>query len=194
MPVEIPVPITFNPQKHHFRFLLHEIEYWKSLELSEIKEELLLIGTNLIDFYTGTLSVQQVCDECIRYFKKNKISNRKQFLQWLNNAVYKKITLSDQSEWLIKSGNSAKYFIHIHPAKYSKHTIRVRATTLKTVIALLINSVSIQTATSKNLTAINSVRNKLLGLSPIKSARESNSGILRLWRLFEKYAQADCSI
>ncbi|MCY1723365.1 hypothetical protein OU798_23645 [Prolixibacteraceae bacterium Z1-6] len=194
MPVKIPVPITFNPQKHHFRFLLSEIGYWKTMELPKVKNDLLLIGNNLIDFYLGSLSVQQICNESIRFFQQKEINDEEKFTHWLKGANYKKMTLSDQSEWLVKKGNSHTHYIHIHPAKFSKHTIRVRAATLKTVIALLVNSVSIQKSISKNLLSINSVREKMLGLSPIKSADEPDSGILRLWRLFENYAQTDPSL
>lgn len=184
MPVEIPVPITFNPQKHHFRFLLNEIEYWKTIDLLEVEKDLLLIGNNLIDFYQGYLSVAEICEESVHYFHQKKIMEEEQFIKWMNATAYKKILLSDQSEWLIKKGNSNTRFIHIHPAKFSKHTIRVKATSLKTVIALLIHSVSIQNSLSKNLEAINTVREKIPGLSPIKSLSDPDSGIVRLWTLF----------
>ena len=54
---KIPVPLTFNAHKHHFRFLLHQIEIWKNLEWKQVEPELLGIGENLIDFYTGELTI-----------------------------------------------------------------------------------------------------------------------------------------
>lgn len=188
MSEKIPVPITFNPQKHHFCFLLNEIEGWKTMEWSEVKQELLQIGNNLIDLYLGQLSVQQICEESINLFRSEGITDGIKFAAWLNAPAWKKITLSDQSKWLLKHGNVTERYIHIHPAKYSNHTIRVRANTLKTVIALRVNSVSIHKNPNINLQTVNRIRKELLELSPIKSLEEPDSAILRLWKLFENYS------
>jgi hypothetical protein len=73
-------------------------------------------------------------------------------------------------------------FLHIHPAKYSPFTIRVRGTTLKTVVALKV-------LTGKNmqnqlkLQLVNEVRSEKLGLSPVK-VLEKGKGISRIWSLF----------
>ncbi|WP_167619239.1 hypothetical protein [Maribellus sediminis] len=185
MPVEIPVPITFNPYKHHFRFLLNELDVWRKQPISEDKESLLKIGKNLVDFYTGSLPVETIVAETLDYFRKRQLLSYDAFLGWLNPPHWKKIVLSDQSEWLIKQGDNPERFIHIHPAKYSKHSIRVRASTLKTVLALEILSVRQHPVAAKNLEAVNTARMDLLGLSPIKSLHKSESGIMRLWELFQ---------
>jgi hypothetical protein len=185
MPVEIPVPITFNPYKHHFRFLLNEIEVWRKQRLEETSKPLLKIGSNLIDFYLGELSVNEIVCETVDYFEKSGIRSRKVFRQWLNESKWRKILLSDNSEWLVKTGDSSERFIHIHPAKYSKLTIRVRGTTLKTVLALEISSIKIGQNTRKNLDAVNRVRLNQLNLSPIKSLKKTESGILHLWEMFQ---------
>ena len=185
MSEKIPVPITFNPYKHHFLFLLKEIEIWKTMSWIKVETDLLSIGNNLIDFYTGNLNIQQICTETISYFKNKNITNRNIFTIWLDALNYKKIQLSDKSEWLIKEGINSQRYIHIHPAKFSECTIRVRATTLKTVIALNVQSVPIQKEMKANLSAVNAIRHELLGLSPIKSLTPG-TGILRLWELFNR--------
>ena len=184
MSEKIPSPITLNPYKHHFHFLINETIRWKQTNWDMVKTELLAIGNNLIDFYIGKLSIDQICKETINYFSSKNIVNRDNFVSWLKVAGNKKITFSDQSEWLIKEGNNPERYIHIHPAKHSVHTIRVRATTLKTVVALTIHSVTIQDDMKTNLIAVNTIRVKMLGLSPIKSLHPG-TGILRLWELFE---------
>nr|WP_157470911.1 hypothetical protein [Draconibacterium orientale] len=83
-----------------------------------------------------------------------------------------------------KKGIQANRFIHIHPAKFSKHTIRVRATTLKTVLTLCVHKIPILDDTELNLMAVNQQRSSYLQLSPIKSLDDENSGILKLWQLF----------
>lgn len=185
MPVEIPLPVTYNPYKHHFRFLQNSINKWRTLPWQTVEQELLSIGSNLIDFYLGALTVEEVVHETITFFKASGIANRDEFMQWLHPHQWKKIVLSDGSEWLIKAGNEKERYVHIHPAKYSAHTIRVRAVTLKTVLALEVERIQIQEIPQQNLEAVNHIRKKLLDLSPVKSLRKSESGILRLWHIFQ---------
>jgi len=192
MSEKIPVPITFNPYKHHFHYLINETGKWKNMNWDIVKTAMLTIGNNLIDFYLGDLNIDQICKETIDYFSCRNMANRDKFITWLNASHYKKIMLSDQSEWLVKEGINPERYIHIHPAKHSAHTIRVRATTLKTVIALKTHSVKIHSDPKTNLNEVNNIRMKMLGLSPIKSLKPG-TGILRLWELFEKGEQKNSS-
>lgn len=187
MPVEIPVPITFNPYKHHFRFLHSELDNWRQMEWSSVHVQLLSIGNNLLDLYLGDLSVDDIVNETLKFFSRGGIVESDEFIKWLNPPKWKKITISDHSEWLIKKGDDPERYIHIHPAKYSAHSIRVRATTLKTVLALESLSIPIDPFSGNNLDAVNRVRKNNLKLSPIKLLRKSESGILRLWELFQNY-------
>lgn len=183
MQAEIPPPITFNPYKHHFHFLLDEIKDWNTPE--QINGKLLPIGNNLTDFYLGELSVSTICNECKAHFEQLRITNKAAFKAWLGKSAWKKINLSDDSDWLIKMGDQKDRYIHLHPAKFSKHTIRVRATTLKTVLALVATSTAKSESAAANLLAVNKIRTEILGLSPVKSLYPANLGILRLWNLFE---------
>jgi len=38
---DIPKPITFNPFKHHFQFILEQIKLWKNQEWKEIDKDFL---------------------------------------------------------------------------------------------------------------------------------------------------------
>jgi len=189
MKSEIPLPIMFSPVKHHLIFIRDEIQQWKSAPWQDTKAYLLQIGNNLIDFYTGKLTVEQICTETLAFFENNEILEKNAFLDWLQAPNWKKILLSDGSEWLIKAGNDGKRYIHIHPAKFSLHTIRVRATTLKTVIALLVNGISPNILPKFRLEKVNYIRKTQLNLSPIKSLHTSESGIMRLWLLIDKVLQ-----
>lgn len=184
MTVEIPFPIQYNPYKHHFRFLLTELAVWQNSNWSVTENAMLTIGNNLFDFYLGYLTPGQVCTASLNFFKTNNISTETDFYNWLDQSEWKKITLHDESEWLIKRGNQAERYIHIHPAKFSQHTIRVRAATLKTVLALCVHKIPIQKDMEINLQSVNQQRISFLKLSPIKSLNEEESGILKLWQLF----------
>ena len=183
---KIQVPITFNAHKHHFRFLLQRIEIWKTLEWQQVEQELTGIGENLIDLYTGDLTIENIGAECIHFFKNLNINNKTSLTAWLHPLEYRKIELSDFSQWVIKEGNDTVRFIHIHPAKQSPHTIRVRADTLKTVTTLMIKNVSISAHMNENLEKVNSIRVEYLHLSPIKSL-QSGKGIQQLWELFHSH-------
>lgn len=180
---KIPVPITFNTHKHHFRFLLRQIENWKNIDWNLAEPEFFSIGENLLDFYTGDLTVENICAECILFFKNKNISDKIDFTKWLYPLEYRKIKLSDSSEWIIKEGKDPNHYIHIHPAKKSPHTIRVRAATLKTVLAIMVKSEIILEQMNENLLTVNKIRTEYLHLSPVKSLLQG-IGILRLWELF----------
>lgn len=181
--MEIPFPITFNPQKHHLGFLKKQLQLWKSREWTAVYPDLLSIGNNLLDFYFGKLSVEKIGKECIDFLQKNKLTEKDNFFAWLGSLEYRKIELSDHSLWVVKKGIDPLRFVHIHPAKQSPHTLRVRATTLKTVLALQIHAVSIQKEMKRNLEVVNEIRMKYLQLSPVKSLQQ-NKGILGFWIFF----------
>ncbi len=194
MPVKIPFPITFNPHKHHFGFLVNELEIWKKLKWKDVEKEMLLIGNNLIDFYLGELDIEQICTECINYFQSININGREQFIQWLGGSHWKKIELSDQSEWMIRLGDIHERYIHIHPAKYSEHTISVRGTTLKTVLTFCIHDIPFQQNPNANLKVVNNLRKELLKLSPIKDLEEPDSKIIFLWKIFMNKSSAETKL
>lgn len=181
MTSDIPEPITFNPVKHHFRFLLRKIEDWRLQDWQQTEEQLRVIGNNLLDFYLGDLSINAICSETLLYFKTNNLLEREIFSEWIQPMEYKKIELSDKSQWVIKKGDSLARYLHIHPGKYSVHTIRVRAATLKTVIAMKIH------LPEKNamltLEEVNHIRAEFLELSPVKQL-QPEKGILKLWQIF----------
>jgi len=45
---KILVPVTFNTHKHHFRFLLNQIENWKNIDWNLAEPQLYNIGENLL--------------------------------------------------------------------------------------------------------------------------------------------------
>ncbi len=180
---KIPLPVTYNPYKHHFSFLMECISYWQKMDWQEVDKDLKLIGNNMLDLYLGNLSVENVCQQSIRFFLNNELLDKERYLNWLVPAGYRKIELADQSLWIIKKGDYASRYIHIHPAKNSLHTIRVRAATLKTVLALRIKDEKLRKDINRNLEAVNRIRMEYLELSPVKKL-EPGKGIVRLWHLF----------
>lgn len=180
--VHIIPPVTFNPHKHHLGFLKTQIKIWQTLPWEVVENELLLIGTNLIDIYCGKLTLKDINRECLQFALKEKLSSEEKLKKWLYPKEFRKTIFSDGSEWVIKQGQHSSRYLHIHPAKYSAFTVRVRGTTLKTVVALKIFS------TPKNqeqltLQQVNQIRSEKIALSPVKTL-EKGKGIARIWALF----------
>jgi hypothetical protein len=183
MAYKIPLPLTFNPHKHHLGFLLQQLKIWQNKEWPEVTGEMKVIGNNLIDLYYGKLNVTEICNECLYYFETRKINSYEKFLEWLPPNEYRKIELSDKSVWIIKKGASNQRYIHIHPAKNSTLTIRVRAATLKTAIAIKIQEKKLSKTNDLNLHFVNQVRTEILGLSPVKNLTRGK-GISKICTLF----------
>ena len=192
MPTEIPLPIAFNPYKHHFHFLLNEIDEWKTMDWDFGHKQIIGIGNNLIDFYLGYLMIEQITRETLTILESMQIRSEKQYNAWLGYSKWRKISLSDQSEWILKEGGLSERYIHIHPAKYSIHTIRVKVNTLKTVLALVSRSSLIQSPPREDLFTVNKIRTEMLNLCPLKSLQKNASGILRLWELFSSRNSYPC--
>jgi len=177
-----PPPVTFNPHKHHLGFLKKQVKSWQNLPWPEVEKDLLLIGTNLIDLYSGKLSIEEIGRQCLNFAEKEGLASAEKLQNWLQPKEFRKIKLSDNSEWVIKQGVDSDRFLHIHPAKYSPFTARVRGTTLKTVVAMKVLTGK-QTQNQLKLQLVNEVRSKKLGLSPVKTL-EKGKGISRIWSLF----------
>ena len=178
----IDPPVVFNPYKHHLGFLKNRIEKWRQQEWADVEKELLNIGNNLIDLYCGELTVNEISHQCLAFAKNNHITSPEELASWLKPMKFRKTEFSDKSSWAIKQGMDTGRFLHIHPGKYSPFTLRVRGTTLKTVVALKVFEIQGK-GSGEILGIVNKIRVKNLGLSPVKTL-EKGKGIDRLWNIF----------
>lgn len=147
---------------------------------------LLIIGESQMDLYLGKLNPKQIADETIIRLRRLGVTNYIDYYKWLteDGKSYKQLELLDKSVWTLRLGNEKKKYIHIHPARYSPLTVRVKAITLKTTIAL--KSIAKDNYSEPlNLISINEVRTNLLKLPPLKSL-SSSSGIGKFLNLFNK--------
>jgi len=166
-------PIIFNCWKHHAGFIAEQIKSASSGNRSlpeNIPAMLIKIGDSLFDLYTGSLTPREINEHIIFKLKKDNHYEKTGYSGWINDAKkqYRIIELPDNSLWTLRMGKLKNKYIHIHPAKYSIHTIRVRSLTLKTTIAVLIWT-NIYGGTPFELEVINNIRQKILSASRIKS-------------------------
>jgi hypothetical protein len=166
---QIPEPILFNPLKHHLgyvrEFIYQKTEGEENGDQKKMIKELKHLGTSVMDVYTGSLKVSDICDEVTLFIRDMKISERSQFSVWAGIKMneFRIIALSDGSQWTLKYYDHCQHYVHIFPARGSSHTFRVKSNTLKSALLYSI-VIGKDFITGDDL---NKVR-PLLGLSPIK--------------------------
>jgi hypothetical protein len=157
--------ILFNALKHHLGYIQTFIQ---NNDLDTAKEQLLSIGASQMDLYVGALSVQGIENQIVEHLDENNILDKMLFENFIEiQKDFFEITLSDSSRWTLRKCNDAIHYVHIHPSRYSSHTIRVRAGILKTAIGLELSKIE-----NYNTLIINTLRIEL-GLSPIKQMEDS---------------------
>jgi len=173
---QITEPFQFNPLKHHLSFIREFI----SLKINSVitfDEKLLIkevkhIGSSVMDVYTGTLTVKEICGEVKEYLKKKRLDDFMSFSKWTGTKFsdYKTVSLSDTSQWMLKFHMNELRYVHIFPSRLSPHSFRVKANTLKSSILyyILIGKDFI------SADDLNKART-LLGLPPLRGMYESEA-------------------
>lgn len=183
--VNLPEPIALNCWKHHLGYVksCFSTQTLPPISQEEIKESILFIGDSLLDIYVGILGVHDISRQVLNHHELIKISNLLEYQSWIKGEAksYKNIYISDGSSWTLRLGTNDKRYIHIHPSRYSCNTLRVRGSTLKTVIAY----VAYFGLSDRNITVekVNIARLNLTKLPPIKST-SSLIAVNRIFKLF----------
>jgi hypothetical protein len=130
------------------------------------------IGTSVMDIYTGSLQIKNVCTEVADFLLVKDLQDRETYSVWTGTKMdsFRIIPLSDGSQWTLKFHNNPQRFVHIFPARNSQYTFRVKSNTLKS--ALIYNIII-----GKDLVTgddLNKVR-PLLGLSPVKDTIDTEA-------------------
>ncbi|WP_299756138.1 hypothetical protein [uncultured Pontibacter sp.] len=165
MPPPLPEPILFHPLKHHLGYILGFVQ--ESIDLPEVQlqKALRTIGGSQLDLYIGPLTAQQLSEEVILYLQERDLLQPEAFREHLAPNGYRTYTLSDKSVWAMRWGVHANRHVHLHPGRYSLHTLRVKANHLKTAIAVAV--ASIKYGLRINLELLNQVRAAWLALPPV---------------------------
>lgn len=176
--INIPLPIRFNPLKHHRKYILRLLQNASPETITDLLDP---VCNNYIDLYTGSLTSNQIALEVIAILKSKGMLDAEKFTTWVNgNHGYRKLTLYDQSEWVVRFGNESERFVHLHPSRTGPHTVRFKGSTLKTICLLKMN-IPGQIKTP-SLDIVNRVRIQV-GLSPVGKL-EPHKGILACYEKF----------
>jgi hypothetical protein len=169
--------ILFNTYKHHLLSIKKELIEANELNFRHI---LLKIGNSQMDLYIGNMSVEDIKKELVVKLNTLELIDKQMFIKHLQeNNFYFSIKLSDESVWVMREGRDEVQYVHIHPARYSINTLRVKANTLKTAMV----ASKFLEKSEHQLQNINDLRKIYLNLSPIKNIEESQM-IVKISTLF----------
>jgi hypothetical protein len=173
---QIPEPILFNPLKHHLGFIRDFVvmrsDTDKNSSDKDLIRELKHLGTSVMDIYSGSMSVSNICKEVVQFMFERSLSEIKPFSEWagVKTDDYRVVPLSDGSQWTVKYHNNNSRFVHIFPARGSRYSFRVKSNTLKSALLYHIK-VGKDYITGDDL---NRVR-PLMGLSPVRDAVDTEA-------------------
>jgi len=173
---QIPEPFQFNPLKHHLGYIREFISLRMTdeneIDVKTLVHELNHIGNSVMDVYTGSLPINDLCGEIMGFLKAEIPDDIKTYSEWTGRKLndFRTIVLSDHSKWMLNCNNDETRFVHIFPARLGPHSFRVKSNTLKS--ALLYNIIIGKDFISRE--DLNRAR-RLLGLSPVKNTAEAEA-------------------
>lgn len=181
----ITLPFNLNCWKHHAGFIKEQLNAIREkINESELRKVLLVIGESQMDLYLGKFSPEHIIKEIKHRLLKLGKLDFDEYNNWLieEGNDYRIVPLTDKSKWVLRLGNEKGRYVHIHPARYSPLTVRVKSATIKTYILTEIYSAH-QEEKKYGLSFINQIRSKHLQLPPLKSL-SSSAGLLKLKSIF----------
>ena len=166
--------IRLNALKHHYGYFTSRLYHWKEWPWDQVAQEIQGLGSNQFDVYTGLLSPESIVAQTADQLRLHGIGPKETLENWLGKIGYRTLVLSDGSKWVVRLGEDPVKYIHLHPGRRQPLVERIKASHLKTAVALQIEPEDVTTAGNATATAlINRIRTTRLGLSPVRSARES---------------------
>lgn len=183
---ELPKPIAMNCWKHHLGYVTHILNNQTNYSKNEafIREIVQYIGESQFDYYIGSLDIFSVAGEIMSYLKSKNASSQIEYQKWLasEGVDYRCISLSDGSSWTLRLAPGNDRYVHIHPSRHSKRTVKVKSSSLKTVYAFLFYYGLSDAEVS--IDKVNYVRNKFAKLPVFKSSSPLTA-IYRILDLFK---------
>lgn len=166
--------MIFNRWKHHAGWVRGEIRVAieNRTPLDVLHDELAVVGSELMDFFTGELTPETVLVEVAAILRAEKAYERLAFRAMLGKRGYTTRDLSDRSTWVMNFAISGPAHIHVWPGRHSKHSVRVRASTLKTAILARVMAGQ-RRDDPLDLAVINWVRDRIMRTHGIVSLAES---------------------
>ncbi|HKB00949.1 MAG TPA: hypothetical protein VKD90_01960 [Gemmataceae bacterium] len=173
--------MLLNVHKHHAGFLRERIRQAVdagAAGLQPLTDELVVVGTKLMDLYHGPFSPREIGDRVLAELRAGRRAEPAAFRAWVDAAGgYRVMEFpEDTSRWVLRMGEADGQFVHVHPARWAPFTIRVRANVLTTAV-LALAYVGVHGGDPLDRPVINAVRRDILGLAPIGRSPSTDVGI-----------------
>ena len=178
--LEVPPPVLFNTWKHHAAALRHRIgEAVRGGEagLAALAGELAVVGSKLMDLYTGAYSPAEVARLVLEQLQRDSLLEASAFRDWVQaGGGYRMLTLPDESAWVLRLGEEDDRYVHVHPGRWVPHTRRVRANVLKTAVMALA-AAGVRGGDPCERALVNGVRKEFLDLAPVGRELDGEQGL-----------------
>jgi hypothetical protein len=186
---EAPAPLLLNTWKHHAAALRREIRKTVlagASALDELADHLIVIGTELMDLYTGRFIPSEIGSLVLAQLRDEDRLGLASFRSWMDaSGGYGVLKFAeDESRWVLRLGDESDRYIHVHPARWAPQTCRVRANVLKTAVLVLAH-VGIHGGDVMDLKRVNAVRTEYLGLTPMGRDLSGGDGLGALIQLLK---------
>lgn len=178
---EAPPPILLNTWKHHagtLRWRIREAAAAGPAALDGLARNLVVLGTVLMDLYLGDLSPRAIGEGVLALLRRENYLPLAAYRAWIEaGGGYRTVTLvEDGSQWVLRLGDEAGRYVHVHPARWVPKTCRVKANVLKTA-SMVRAYTAVHGGDPLDLALVNRVRRDYLGLAPLGRDLAGDQGI-----------------
>lgn len=122
-----------------------------------------------MDLYFGDLTPALIAEEVLRQLRDAKLLELEVYRTWITDqGGYGVLTFAgDDSRWVVRLAEGSDRYVHLHPARLTPLTRRIRSNVLKT--AIMVNAyVLVHGGDPLHSGLVNQVRQKFLHLSPMR--------------------------
>src|SRR5262249_18782762 len=180
--------LLFNAWKHHAGALRHHIAAVAgggAAALGALPGRLLVLGTGLMDLYTGPLAPAGIGERRLAGPRGGgRHGPGGHTGVGGGGGGYRVLEFADdRTRWVLRVGEEKGRYVHVHPGRWTPATRRVRANVLRTAVMVWAH-VAVHGGSATDVDLVNRVRVQSLGLAPVRDlAGEQGLGtVLHLLR------------
>ncbi|MBY0458059.1 MAG: hypothetical protein K2V38_12025 [Gemmataceae bacterium] len=170
-PSHLPHPALLNTWKHHagwIRWRIARAADAGSAGVEALPAEMAVVGTRLMDLYTGAFPPAEIAEFVFAELKANGRFAFDPLSRWLaEQDEYALTELPDGSKWTIRLGPAAGRYVHLHPGRWAPNTLRVQANTLRSAVMAHAHA-QLTGGDPTDLAVVNAARQLYLGLLPVR--------------------------